>query len=185
MKICLLGDKCGKTSVVQRWISPFKPIRPENTIGIDMRTLTLHLDEQAIRVQLWDCSGQKYYINLLDTYINNSDVVVICFDLTRSESFEVAKAWAERVQGMHSEMIICMMANKLDLESKRVIKEKHIKKYVKKLKVPHAFYTECSAYTGENCKKSLHMIVREGMRSNKVYTIADFKNEESIGCIVV
>lgn len=185
MKICLLGDKCGKTSIVQKWISPIKPIQKENTIGIDMKTITMCLDEKMVRVQMWDCSGEKYYANLLDEYINNSHVIVICFDLTKSASFDTAKVWAERIQKMHKSTVVCMLANKLDLESKRVVKDIHIKNFVNSMTIPHAFYTECSAFTGENCKKSLYMIVREGMRSDKVYTIDDFKIAKPIGCIVV
>ena len=179
MRLCLVGDKCGKTSIVQRWISPRKPIKNENTIGIDMKTLMMKLDLKVVRVQLWDCSGEKYYQNLLDTYIHNSDMVVVVFDLTRAESFERAKQWIERIQGMHTKVTACIIGNKLDMESKRAVREKTIKRFVRQLNIKNVFYNECSAYTGENCRETLHMIVREGIRTDKVYTIEDFKPETS------
>ena len=69
MKICLLGSKCGKTSIVQRWTKPYQPIIPENTIAIDMKAISLKLDETISTVQVWDCSGDDSYMNLLDRYI--------------------------------------------------------------------------------------------------------------------
>ena len=41
MKICLVGSKCGKTSIVQRWIRPCIPIQDENTIAIDILKTTI------------------------------------------------------------------------------------------------------------------------------------------------
>jgi len=185
MKVCILGDTCGKTSIVQRWIQPHVPIHDETTIGIDMKTLSLVFDNQVRRVQLWDCSGESFYKNLLDTYILNSAVVVICFDLTSDTSFQTAQYWATRVKGVSSDTTICFIGTKLDLESRRMVKEKNIKRYIKKLTFDHVFYSECSAYTGENCRNTLHLIIREGSRTRDTYDINDFKPvEQKSGCTI-
>lgn len=179
MKICLVGDKCGKTSIVQRWTQPKKPIKDENTLAVDMRTMTVSVDNEPEIVQMWDCSGEKYYMNLLDKYLFNSNVIVICFDLTSTNSWLVAQYWIDRTREKTRKIPICVIGNKLDKESQRRIKDSIVKSYLKSIEHPYTFYCETSAYTGENCKDTLRMIVRESGRTPHMYTVNDFKKVES------
>mgnify|MGYP001269563900 CR=1 FL=1 len=174
MRLCLLGDSCGKTSLVQRWIHPDRPIRPETTVAIDMKSFSMFIDKKRVVVQAWDCSGNSAYDNLLDKYIFNSSVTIICFDLTSIRSWEKAKYWIKRCH----DKPFCLIGNKLDRESEREVKEYIVRQHLK-----NAFYYEVSASTGENCKDALQMIVRESMRNTKIYTVRDFKAESS--CFVM
>lgn len=183
MKICLLGSKCGKTSIVQRWTRPLQPICPENTIAIDMKTISLKLDEEVTTVQIWDCSGDDSYMNLLDRYIFNSNCIVICFDLCDLDTWKRAKYWIKRSADLSPDVPLCVLGNKVDLESKRRVKETVVKRHMDSLHVQMIFYSECSAYTGEYCKEILHMIVRETRRKVKVYKPIDLQPEKN--CTIV
>ena len=181
MKICLVGSKCGKTSIVQRWIRPCIPIQDENTIAIDMKTLSLSLDGFVSTVQIWDCSGDESYMNLLDRYIFNSNCIVVCFDLCEEKSWERAKYWIKRSSELSPEAPIFVLGNKVDLESKRRVKELEVKRYIDM--TVRLFYCECSAYTGEQCKEILHMIMRETRRRIKVYKPIDLQPQKN--CTIV
>ncbi len=175
MKLCLVGDKCGKTSIVQRWIRPNDKIIPEETIAIDMKSLAINEVDKPLVLQMWDCSGKKFYRNLLDKYLFNSNCIVICFDLTRAQSWLAAQFWIDRAQEVSKKTPICLIGNKLDLESARRIKDMVVKKYIDMIDAPYIFYCEVSAQTGEHCKDTLRMIIREGRRTLHVYSLNDFK----------
>jgi len=181
MKVCLIGSKSGKTSIIQRWIRSNIPIQDENTIAIDMKTLSLSLDDIVSTVQIWDCSGDDSYMNLLDRYIFNSNCIVVCFDLSNANSWEIAKYWMKRSSELSPEAPIFVLGNKVDLESKRKVKDFDVKRYIDKTN--RVFYCECSAYTGEQCKEILHMIVRETRRRIRVYKPIDLQPQKN--CTIV
>lgn len=178
MRLCLLGDSCGKTSLVQRWIRPYCGIRPETTVAIDMKSFSISVDKKRVIVQAWDCSGDSAYDTLLDKYIFNASVSIICFDLTSVKSWQKAQYWIKRCH----DRPFCIIGNKLDRESEREVKEYVVKQYLSTFS-NFGVYCEVSALTGENCTDTLKMILRESMRNIEVYTIRDFKAESS--CFVM
>mgnify|MGYP003300343253 CR=1 FL=1 len=177
MRLCLVGDRCGKTSLLQRWMHPHRPIEPESTVAIDLKSFSISIDKRRVIVRAWDCSGSNAYDSLLDKYIFNSSVTLICFDLTRMDSWIKAQYWIKRCQ----EKPFCLIGTKLDRESEREVKEYTIKQYLKE--VGFALYHEVSAYTGENCTDCLQMIVRESIRNVDVFTVNDFQDKST--CFVM
>lgn len=175
MKLCLVGDRCGKTSIIQRWIHPNQSIVPERTIAIDMKSMVINENDTPVVIQMWDCCGESFYRELLDKYLFNANCIVVCFDLTKPYSWLTAQFWLDRARDIASETPICVIGNKLDKESARRIKAEVVKKYIDLIPIPYIFYCEVSAYTGEECRDTLRMIVREGRRNLHVYNLKDFK----------
>lgn len=182
VRICLVGDPCGKTALVDRWCNPNDPINPEKTIAIEMRTTTTLVDNEPVTVSMWDCSGEKGFRHMLSNYIKNSGLSVVCFDLTNALTWVSAQFWVERVIELTEDTPICVIGTKLDKESKRVIRDHVVKKYIRSVD-RLIFYCETSSYTGENCRETLKMIARESSRDAKVYTSIDFKKEKT--CILM
>jgi len=182
MKICLVGHKCGKTSIIQRWIRPSYPIQPERTIAIDMKSLTCNIDESCQTLRIWDCSGEPHYRDMLDRYMFNTNLICVCYDLTNEESWHIAQYWIARIQRLIDGAIVCLIGNKLDLESKRIIKDNDIKEMIKNTPF-YMFHCELSALTGENCKDTLRMILREAKRDPDKHVIRTFEKEKN--CTIV
>lgn len=55
------------------------------TIGIDFLSKTMYLEDRTVRLQLWDTAGQERFRSLIPSYIRDSSVAVIVYDIT-SES---------------------------------------------------------------------------------------------------
>ena len=51
-----------------------------------------------VRLQLWDTAGQERFRSLIPSYINDSEVVVVCYDITSRSSFENVKSWVEQAR---------------------------------------------------------------------------------------
>lgn len=60
------------------------------TIGIDFLSKTMYLEDRTVRLQLWDTAGQERFRSLIPSYIRDSSVAVVVFDIT-SEKFLLNK----------------------------------------------------------------------------------------------
>lgn len=59
------------------------------TIGIDFLTKTLYLEDRTIRLQLWDTAGQERFRTLIPSYIRDSTVTIIVYDVTSNTHTDV------------------------------------------------------------------------------------------------
>lgn len=52
------------------------------TIGIDFLSKTMYLEDRTCRLQLWDTAGQERFRSLIPSYIRDSSVAVVVYDIT-------------------------------------------------------------------------------------------------------
>lgn len=52
------------------------------TIGMDLKSITLKMDEQLVRLQVWDTAGQENFNALTKQYFRGCHGAVAVFDLT-------------------------------------------------------------------------------------------------------
>lgn len=76
----------------------------------------MYYDDRTIRLQLWDTAGQERFRSLIPSYIRDSAVAVVCYDVSAKTSFESLRKWIEDVRAERgSDVIIFIVANKIDL----------------------------------------------------------------------
>ena len=86
-KLVFLGDQSvGKTSMLTRFMYDTFDSTYQATIGIDFLSKTMYLEDRKVRLQLWDTAGQERFRSLIPSYIRDSSVAVIVYDIT-SEIF--------------------------------------------------------------------------------------------------
>lgn len=56
------------------------------TIGIDFLSKTMYLEDRTVRLQLWDTAGQERFRSLIPSYIRDSSVAIVVFDITSTPS---------------------------------------------------------------------------------------------------
>ncbi len=61
------------------------------TIGIDFLSKTMYLEDRTVRLQLWDTAGQERFRSLIPSYIRDSTVAVVVYDITNANSFHQVK----------------------------------------------------------------------------------------------
>eukprot|EP00004_Rigifila_ramosa_P013800 TRINITY_DN3085_c0_g1_i3.p1 TRINITY_DN3085_c0_g1~~TRINITY_DN3085_c0_g1_i3.p1 ORF type:complete len:123 (-),score=18.65 TRINITY_DN3085_c0_g1_i3:375-743(-) len=89
-KLVFLGDQSvGKTSIITRFMYDSFENTYQATIGIDFLSKTLYLDDRTVRLQLWDTAGQERFRSLIPSYIRDSSVAIIVYDITSSLFFIV------------------------------------------------------------------------------------------------
>ncbi|KAJ5075468.1 rab gtpase [Anaeramoeba ignava] len=150
-KVCFLGDYgVGKTSIITRFLYDSFDISQQATVGIDFISKTMRIDDQIIRLHLWDTAGQEKFRSLLPTYIRDSSVAIVVFDISKKQSFENLNIWLKFIQEEHGEdFTIFIVGNKTDLNELRQVSKEELEKFSQQ---NNFSFFEVSAKTGENVK---------------------------------
>uniref|UniRef100_A0A8C7HSP9 RAB6B, member RAS oncogene family b n=1 Tax=Oncorhynchus kisutch TaxID=8019 RepID=A0A8C7HSP9_ONCKI len=158
-KLVFLGEQSvGKTSLITRFMYDSFDNTYQATIGIDFLSKTMYLEDRtgpstltSTKLQLWDTAGQERFRSLIPSYIRDSTVAVVVYDITNVNSFQQTCKWIDDVRTERgSDVIIMLVGNKTDLEEKRQITIEEGEQRAKELNV---MFIETSAKTGTNVKQ--------------------------------
>lgn len=150
-KLVFLGDQgVGKTSIVTMFMFGTFEANYKATIGIDFLSKTMYLEDRPIRLQLWDTAGQERFKSLIPSYIRDSAVAVVCYDISDRASFLNTSQWIEDVRAERgSDVIIMLVGNKTDLSDKRQVSQEEGEAKATK---DGLLFIETSAKAGYNIK---------------------------------
>ena len=82
-KIVFLGNQnAGKTSIIHRFIYETFEDSYQATIGIDFMSQKMYVEDKVIILNLWDTAGQERFKSLIPSYIKDSAVAIVCYDIT-------------------------------------------------------------------------------------------------------
>jgi len=150
-KLVFLGEQSvGKTSLITRFLYDNFDAQYAATIGIDFLSKTMYLDDRTVRLQLWDTAGQERFRSLIPSYIRDSSVAVVVYDVTSRTSFQNTAKWVDDVRAERgNDVIIVLVGNKTDLNDKRQVTTEEGERRSKEYKV---MFIETSAKAGHNVK---------------------------------
>ncbi len=194
-KIVFLGDQgVGKTSLITRFMYDTFDSHYAATIGIDFLSKTMYLDDKTIRLQLWDTAGQERFRSLIPSYIRDSNVAIVVYDITSRDSFNDIQKWLDYIREERGkDVLIVMVGNKSDLKDK-VVTSDEAEELSKKLGCN--FFIETSSKNGYNVKKLFKKVAKllpelkneatdQETEGNKVQTIdinTDKPEENASAC---
>lgn len=150
-KLVFLGDQgVGKTSIITRFMYDSFDKNYQATIGIDFLSKTMYLEERTVRLQLWDTAGQERFRSLIPSYIRDSSVAVVVYDITNRASFLNTSKWIEDVRNERgNDVIIVLVGNKTDLSERRQVS---VEEGEDKSNKEGIMFIESSAKAGFNIK---------------------------------
>uniref|UniRef100_A0A8D1FZZ8 Ras-related protein Rab-6B n=1 Tax=Sus scrofa TaxID=9823 RepID=A0A8D1FZZ8_PIG len=139
-KLVFLGEQSvGKTSLITRFMYDSFDNTYQATIGIDFLSKTMYLEDRTVRLQLWDTAGQERFRSLIPSYIRDSTVAVVVYDITNLNSFQQTSKWIDDVRTERGSDVIIMLITIEEGEQR-----------AKELSV---MFIETSAKTGYNVKQ--------------------------------
>jgi small GTP-binding protein len=110
----------------------------------------MYLEDRTVRLQLWDTAGQERFRSLIPSYIRDSSVAVVVYDITNIKTFENTRKWVDDVRGERgNDVIIVLVGNKTDLNDKREVTTAQGEEEAKK---NNLMFIETSAKVGHNVK---------------------------------
>lgn len=117
---------------------------------IDFLSRSLVLEDRTVRLQIWDTAGQERFRSLIPSYIRDSSVAVVVYDITNRASFLNVSKWIEDVRVERGDNVVVMLVgNKSDLADRRQVSTEEGSE---KARAEGALYIETSAKTGTNVK---------------------------------
>lgn len=146
VKLLILGDgKVGKTSILLRFTEDYFPTSHIQTLGIDFKLKLQTIEGKMYKFQVWDTAGQERFRKLTTAYYKNAKGIILVFDVSRRESFEMVTFWMSEIQKHALEGVVkVLVGNQIDKENRDVARQEG-KSKADELGVE---YFETSAKTG-------------------------------------
>ena len=165
-KILILGESCsGKACVLRRFVENKYLKNHLATIGIDFKTKTLIINNQEIKLKIWDTVGQERFNNIATQYYKGTDGIVLVYDVTNKISYEKIRDWADQILSntQQEEISLVLLGNKCDMEP-RTVTEDMGNELAQELKIS---YFETSALTGQGIKEAFEKLTKDIMKKRR------------------
>ncbi len=161
-KIIIFGDAgCGKTTLTQRFLTDLFVSDQTMTIGVDFEVKSQTVDDQKVKLQIWDFGGEERFRFLLPTYVRGARGGLFLYDITNFSSIAHIDDWLSVIRKeIRAEDVfpIIVVGGKADLvESREVSSAECIQ--IAKVRNGKGFI-ETSSKTGENVEKTFEALTR-------------------------
>ena len=167
-KLILIGNSCvGKSSIIQRYIQKTFNDEYTCTIGVDFFMKTLDINDNLIKLQLWDTAGTEKFKSITTGYYRGANAAFVVFDLTSRISFDSVSEWIQNYYNYsnpNSEKNVVLIGNKSDLKENREISDEEINKFAINNNIK---YFETSAKNGNNIEECFYYIAEKLMKDMK------------------
>ena len=115
------------------------------------RAQTIFLADRTVRLQIWDSAGQERFRSLIPSYIRDSSVALVVYDITSRPSFVNAGRWIEDVRAERgADVLIVLVGNKTDMPERRVVSFDEGERRAREEGIT---FIECSAKLGHNVQQ--------------------------------
>jgi small GTP-binding protein len=151
-KILIIGDSSvGKSCLALRATKGSFNTLYTPTVGFEFFNFYLKIEEEFIKLQIWDTCGQEVYRSLISSFYRNSSLAIIVYAIDNEESFNNIEIWLNELKTKgNPDISIILVGNKLDLEDKREITKEMYSDFCDNNNIKYFF--ETSAKTGFNAK---------------------------------
>jgi len=166
-KIVLLGDTgVGKTSLALRFTQDVFQPRINPTIGASFLMKNMEIDDQKLKLQIWDTAGQDRFRSLAPMYYRGASAAIVVYDICSSQSFSKVKEWVNELKlNIQDEIILVIVGNKVDkAEKSRQIKADVGREYAFSVS---ASFIECSAKTKEGVEELFTEVSQKLVQNRK------------------
>ena len=151
-KIIVIGDSgvgksCLTTQAVRNNFEEFY----QATVGFEFLTFNMRINNNVVKLQIWDTCGQEVYKSLISNFYRNSSLALILYAINNKESFQHAETWLNDLKNQSNPNVrVFLVGNKSDLEDQRVISKEDGENFKKEKNLDK--FIETSAKTGENAR---------------------------------
>ncbi len=173
-KIVIIGDSgVGKSNILSRYVRDEFSMDTKATVGVEFGSKIISINNQQIKIQIWDTAGQEKYKSVSTIYYKGAKGALLVYDISRKETFNNLNRWINEIKNNSDENInILLIGNKCDLEEGRQISQEEA---FEKAKEINACFLEVSALQAVNIEKAFKYLIQQIHNKNN-YRIDEKKN---------
>lgn len=148
-KYIIIGDTgVGKSCLLLQFTDKrFQPVH-DLTIGVEFGARMITIEGKQIKLQIWDTAGQESFRSITRSYYRGAAGALLVYDITRRETFDHLSTWLDDArQHSSSNMVIMLIGNKSDIESRRDVSKEEGEAFAKENGL---IFMETSAKTADN-----------------------------------
>ena len=113
-KCCFIGPYgAGKTSFI-RSVLGMSLDRVQTTLGIDFFTTSLSIHNTTVHITLWDTAGAERYRSLMHSYVRDSDIVFVMYDITDQNAMSSVEHCFRDLES-YKPSVVAVVGTKMDL----------------------------------------------------------------------
>ena len=179
-KIIVIGDSgVGKSCLTMRATKNIFEDCYNATVGFEFFTFNCRMNNQVIKLQVWDTCGQEIYRSLITNFYRNSSLAIMVYSIENLESFKNIDVWMKELKIHASPDAKCfIIGNKLDLENERKVSKEQALQYKEIMNLN--YFQECSAKSGVNAKdvfiEAAKLLYIDYQKYSKTRTSSYFSN---------
>ena len=160
-KIIIVGDSgIGKSCLSIKASRNYFEDFYSPTVGFEFLTFNVKVEDQNIKLQIWDTCGQEVYRSLISSFYRSASLAIIVYSIDNEESYINIEKWLNDIKTQSNpDVKIFLIGNKADLEDKRQVTKESGEKFYKDHKL--SFFTETSAKTGFNVQNVFIEVAKE------------------------
>ena len=184
-KIIVIGDSgvgksCLTTQAVRNNFEEFYTA----TVGFEFLTFNMRINNNVLKLQIWDTCGQEVYKSLISNFYRNSSLALILYAINNKDSFQHAETWLNDLKNQANPNVrVFLVGNKSDLENERVISKEEGEKFKEEKKLDRFF--ETSAKTGENARSALleaaKLLYKDYLKAKQNIASGEENNDDNKG----
>jgi small GTP-binding protein len=111
----------------------------------------IQINDRNVRIQIWDTAGQEAFRSITRAYYKNSTCAFIVYDISERKTFDNVKSWLNECKDIcYKDILICLIGNKCDLDTKRVVSSEEGQKFAEE---NNLLFFETSAKDGTNIQE--------------------------------
>ena len=151
-KVIVIGDSgvgksCLTTQAVRNNFEEFYTA----TVGFEFLTFNMRINNNVLKLQIWDTCGQEVYKSLISNFYRNSSLALILYAINNLDSFRHAENWLNDLKTQANPNVrVFLVGNKSDLEEERVVSKEDGERFKEEKNLDR--FVETSAKTGENAR---------------------------------
>lgn len=119
VKLLLLGDSgVGKSSLILRWTMDTFNASLISTFGVNFKSKRVHVNGEAIQVQVWDTAGQEQFHKITTSYYRGANAIILVFDVSDALTFNNVEYWMKSIKAHAADSVhVVLVGNKTDLRT--------------------------------------------------------------------
>ena len=146
------------------------------TIGVEFGAFIIKMDDKILKLQIWDTAGQESFRSVTRIFYKGANVVFLCFDLTREDTFNNLRKWLTDVRSHADEdILVYLIGSKQDLVEQREVDKEMARAFCDENGIEK--YFETSSVTGFNVEEVFSMAAKDMYVREQLQTASEEKTE--------